>query len=195
MLVPTYDIFGTPIYSKEELKEMKKKEEQEAKAKAEAEQKKKEEAEKLKSLKKDYEAKLKGILGKVGNPEELEQDIKDLKAAKVIESVENIFNKYKPTFDQIEKEEKEAQKVADEAKKKAEEAKKNPKYKYPFVIHYAGRNIPTDHMFEHGQEYTAEQIRTRMLENQFYEFSGKVKFEYLEKDNVLLPIFEQHKKG
>ena len=195
MLVPTYDIFGTPIYSKEELKEMKKQEEAEAKAKAEAEQKKKEEAEKLKSLKKDYETKLKGILIKVGNPEELEQDIKDLKAAKVLEAVENIFNKYKPTIEQIEKEEKETKMAAEEAKKKALEAKNNPKYKYPFVIHYAGRNIPTDHMFEHGQESTAEQIRTCMLENQFYEFSGKVKFEYLEKDNVLLPIFEQHKKG
>ena len=84
MLMPTYDIFGMPIYSKEEIKEMKKKEEEEAKAKAEAEQKKKEEAEKLKAVKKDYESKLKAISGKVGNPEELEQDIKDLKAAKVL---------------------------------------------------------------------------------------------------------------
>jgi hypothetical protein len=34
-----------------------------------------------------------------------------------------------------------------------------------------------------------------MLEHQYYDFAGTVTFEFLEKENVLLPIFQQHKKG
>lgn len=45
--MPTYDIFGNAIYSKEELKEIKEKEAAKAKAKAEAEAKEKEEQKKF----------------------------------------------------------------------------------------------------------------------------------------------------
>ena len=82
--------------------------------------------------------------------------------------------------------------------KKQEKAKKEKavvKYKYPFVIHFGGRNIEADHIFENEKDYTEEQIRKKMLEHRYYEFSGTVKFEYIKDENVLLPIFQQHKKG
>lgn len=82
--------------------------------------------------------------------------------------------------------------------KKQEKIKKDKsisKYKYPFIVHFGGRNIETDHIFAEGQSYTEEQIRKKMLEHRYYEFSGTVKFEYIKKENVLLPIFQQHKKG
>ena len=40
------------------------------------------------------------------------------------------------------------------ARKKAEEANKPKIYKYPFIIHMAGNNIETDHIFENDKNYT-----------------------------------------
>lgn len=80
-------------------------------------------------------------------------------------------------------------------KRKIENDKKLVRYRYPFVIHLAGANLPIDHIFENGKKYTEEEIREKMLQHQYYDFAGKVTFTYLEKENVLLPIFQQHKKG
>ena len=193
--MPTYDIFGNPIYSKEELKEIESKKKAEEKAKAEAEKKKKEEADKLAKYKIECTANLELITKKVKDRDAFNSDLVSLQSATSKEEVEKIYSKYKDQVETAKKEKLEEEKKAKAAKEKAAKDAANPKYKYPFIIHYAGRNIDTDHMFEHGQEYTADQIRTRMLENQYYEFSGKVTFDYLEKDNVLLPIFAQHKKG
>lgn len=81
--------------------------------------------------------------------------------------------------------------------KKKEGAKKSTssKYKYPFIMHIAARNIDVSHIFEEGKEYTAQEITKAMLEHQFYDFAGEVTYEFMESDNVLLPIFRQHKKG
>lgn len=194
--MPTYDIFGNPIYSKEELKEIEVKKKAEEKAKAEAEQKKKAEAEQIAKYKNECVANLKLIEKSVKNTDALREDVLKITTSTTSkEEVEKIYSKYKDQVETAKKEKLEEEKKAKAAKEKAAKDAANPKYKYPFIIHYAGRNIDTDHMFEHGQEYTADQIRTRMLENQYYEFSGKVTFDYLEKDNVLLPIFAQHKKG
>ncbi len=71
----------------------------------------------------------------------------------------------------------------------------NTLYKYPFTLHFAGKNIEIDHIFHIDKEYKAEEIRAKMLDHQYYEFAGKVKFDYIQKENVLIPIFQQHKKG
>ena len=34
-----------------------------------------------------------------------------------------------------------------------------------------------------------------MREHQYYDFTGDVSFDFIENENVLLPIFRQHKKG
>ena len=72
---------------------------------------------------------------------------------------------------------------------------KPTKYKYPFKLHFAGHDVETDHIFENEKEYTPEEITKKMLEHQFYEFAGSVNYTYLEKENVLIPIFQQYKKG
>ena len=193
--MPTYDIFGNVIYSKEELKEIEVKKKAEAKAKAEEEKKKREEAEKLSKFKIECMGNLELITKKTKDNNSLNSDMVALQSATSKEEVEKIYFKYKDQIEAAKKEKLEEEKKAKAEKEKAAKDAANPKYKYPFIIHYAGRNVDTDHMFEHGQEYTQDQIRTRMLENQYYEFSGRVTFDYLQKDNVLLPIFAQHKKG
>lgn len=88
--------------------------------------------------------------------------------------------------------------VSKENKSKEENDKftsSKAKYKYPFILHQAGRNLEIDHIFENDKEYTSEEIRSMLLRHQYYEYSGKVKFEYISDENVLLPIFQQHKKG
>lgn len=95
--------------------------------------------------------------------------------------------------------------VKEEPKKKTEKPKKaepkpktgktDKKYKYPFIMHIAARNVDVSHVFNEGQEYTADEITKAMLEHQFYDFAGEVTYDYIEEDNVLLPIFRQHKKG
>ena len=79
--------------------------------------------------------------------------------------------------------------------KKAEEKQEAVKYRYPFILHYAAQNLNVSNIFEDGHEYTADEITKKMLEHQFYEFSGKVSYDYRVEDNVLIPIFQQPKKG
>ena len=88
----------------------------------------------------------------------------------------------------------EAAKPKKEVKQKKEE-NKTIKYKYPFKLHFAGHNIETDHIFENEKEYSPEEITKKMLEHQFYEFAGSVRYSYMDEENVLIPIFQQYKKG
>lgn len=92
------------------------------------------------------------------------------------------------------KEQKEKKEVKKESKK-SEGNQESVKYRYPFILHYAAQNLDVDHIFEEGREYTAEEITKRMLEHQFYEFAGKVNYDFRVDDNVLIPIFQQPKKG
>lgn len=79
--------------------------------------------------------------------------------------------------------------------KKEESKRETTKYRYPFILHYAAQNIDVSNIFEDGREYTADEITKKMLEHQFYEFAGKVNYDYRADDNVLIPIFQQPKKG
>lgn len=101
-----------------------------------------------------------------------------------LDEIKKVENEIAPAYEKMLKEKKEVVKTP-----------KVSKYTYPFTLHFAGRNIETDHIFENGIEYSAEVVRTKMLEHQYYEFAGKVDFEFLKDENVLLPIFQQHKKG
>lgn len=87
--------------------------------------------------------------------------------------------------------------VEAEGKNKASEKKTETgkKYTYPFVFHYAGRNLDVSHIFEEGKQYSSSEITKAMLQHQFYEFSGNVTYDFIESDNVLVPIFQQHRKG
>lgn len=85
-------------------------------------------------------------------------------------------------------------KPAKTAEKKSEDTS-SKKYKYPFVMYYAAQNIDVSHIFEEGKEYTADEITQAMLTHQFYEFSGNVTYDFIAADNVLVPTFQQHKKG
>ncbi|MFR5598914.1 MAG: hypothetical protein ACLTJB_04295 [Holdemania filiformis] len=93
------------------------------------------------------------------------------------------------------KKEQKGSKEKKETKKAEESSKGTVKYRYPFILHYAAQNLDVDHIFEEGREYTAEEITKRMLEHQFYEFAGKVVYDYRSEENVLIPIFQQPKKG
>lgn len=113
-----------------------------------------------------------------------------------LEEIKDAEEKYAEVFKESEKVEKEKQdRLQKERKAKAAKAAEAKKIKYPFTMHIAGKNIETDHIFEEGKRYEEEEIRKKMLEHRYYDFSGKVSFEFLEKENVLLPIFQQHKKG
>lgn len=88
--------------------------------------------------------------------------------------------------------EKNREKNKPEEKKSAEKEKA---YTYPFILHFAGKNIEIDHIFEPEKKYTEKEITKKMLEHQYYEFAGDVSYTWLKEDNVLLPIFRQYKKG
>lgn len=68
-------------------------------------------------------------------------------------------------------------------------------YKYPFEIYLAAEKKDVSHIFEEGKSYTPQQVTKAMLEHGFYEFAGNVTYDFIEKDNVLVPVFQQHKKG
>lgn len=92
----------------------------------------------------------------------------------------------------IKKEVKKEKTVITESEKSSDVKEK---YKYPFIMHYAGQNIDISHIFEHGHEYTSDEITKAMLNHQYYQFSAKVTYDYIAADNVLVPIFQYHKKG
>lgn len=65
----------------------------------------------------------------------------------------------------------------------------------PFRIYLAAQKMDVSHIFEDGQTYTESQITKAMLQHGYYEFSGSVKYDFVESENILVPIFQQPKKG
>ena len=65
----------------------------------------------------------------------------------------------------------------------------------PFRIYLAAQKMDVSHVFEDGQTYTDTEITKAMLQHGYYEFSGSVKYDFIESENILVPIFQQPKKG
>lgn len=115
--------------------------------------------------------------------------------------MEDLFDIFDDVDDIVEKEKKPKEKKKEEAPEKVAKnekiAKKNveKKYKYPFKLYLAARIIETDSIFEEEKEYSESEITKLMLEHGYYEFAGNVTFDFRENENVMIPIFNQHKKG
>ena len=80
-------------------------------------------------------------------------------------------------------------------KKEVKKTSDEEEYKFPFVIYLAAEKKDVSHIFEEGEIYSGEEITKAMLEHGYYEFAGQVTYDYMEDDNVLVPTFQQHKKG
>lgn len=65
----------------------------------------------------------------------------------------------------------------------------------PFRIYLVAQKMDVSHVFEDGQTYTDTEITKAMLQHGYYEFSGSVKYDFIESENILVPIFQQPKKG
>ena len=95
-----------------------------------------------------------------------------------------------------------ATEVVEESKKEEKPAgKKSTKktektYKYPFGIYSEGRLIDvSSYGFVDGQDYTEKEITDIMLKHRHYEFSGKMEYNFIKDDNVLVANAAQHRKG
>ena len=89
------------------------------------------------------------------------------------------------------KEEKPAGKKT--TKKKASTEKT---YKYPFGVYSEGRLIDvSSYGFVEDREYTEDEITKIMLQHRHYEFSGKMEYNLIKDDNVLVANAAQHRKG
>lgn len=83
-----------------------------------------------------------------------------------------------------------------EPKTEAEPKTKSGKsFTAPFRIYLAAQKMDVSHIFEDGQTYTDTEITKAMLQHGYYEFSGSVKYDFIESENILVPIFQQPKKG
>ena len=70
------------------------------------------------------------------------------------------------------------------------------KHKYPFGVYSEGRLIDiSSYGFVDGQEYTEDEITKIMLQHRHYEFSGKMEYNLIKDDNVLVANAAQHRKG
>lgn len=132
---------------------------------------------------------------------------KDTKDA-VVEEVEKVEEAPKEADQQpapVAKAEKQATEIAEESKKEEKPAgKKLPKkkastektYKYPFGVYSEGRLIDiSSYGFVDGQDYTEKEITDIMLKHRHYEFSGKMEYNFIKDDNVLVANAAQHRKG
>lgn len=80
--------------------------------------------------------------------------------------------------------------------KKTETKKvKEKSFTAPFLIYLAAEKREFPHIFETGKSYTEKEITKAMLEHGYYDFAGNVTYDFKESDNVLVPVFQQHKKG
>lgn len=105
----------------------------------------------------------------------------------------------------VAKAEKQATEIAEESKKEEKPAgKKTPKkkastektYKYPFGVYSEGRLIDvSSYGFVEDQDYTEKEITDIMLKHRHYEFSGKMEYNFIKDDNVLVANAAQHRKG
>ena len=204
--MPEIDLFGNVVYSKEELKEIKRKEAEE-KAKKEAEEKAKAEAlEKEKELKKQIKAKKKEILDKIqeliNEPEFVDSPelMENLEASqKLVPNLDTLFdldeewNKYDAKYDQMLtlRKQKEAE------KKKADEEKNAKKYKYPFLMYFGHEYRDVTGVFEEGKEYTEKQLTKALIDHGFkdFKYAQEVQWEYFEDENCLYPKFKLGNRG
>lgn len=98
-----------------------------------------------------------------------------------------------------------ATEIAEKPKKEEKPAgKKTPKkkastektYKYPFGVYSEGRLIDvSSYGFVEDQDYTEKEITDIMLKHRHYEFSGKMEYNFIKDDNVLVANAAQHRKG
>lgn len=70
------------------------------------------------------------------------------------------------------------------------------KHKYPFGVYSEGRLIDvSSYGFVEDREYTEDEITKIMLQHRHYEFSGKMEYNLIKDDNVLVANAAQHRKG
>lgn len=96
------------------------------------------------------------------------------------------------------KEKPKKEKAVKQAETKPTKTEKKPALKTftaPFRIYLAAQKMDVSHIFEEGKSYTADDITKAMLQHGYYEFSGSVKYDLVESENILVPIFQQPKKG
>lgn len=204
--MPEIDLFGNVVYSKEELKEIKRKEAEE-KAKKEAEEKAKAEAlEKEKELKKQIKAKKKEILDKfnelINDPDTVTNDdamssIEDAKAkvnnTDTLLELDNLWQPFDASYNAM----KAVAKQKEAEKKKADEEKNAKKYKYPFLMYFGHEYRDVTGVFEEGKEYTEKQLTKALIDHGFkdFKYAQEVQWEYFEDENCLYPKFKLGNRG
>lgn len=204
--MPEIDLFGNVVYSKEELKEIKKKEAEE-KAKKEAEEKAKAEAlEKEKELKKQIKAKKKEILDKfnelINDPDTVTNDdaMSSIEAAKAkvnntdtLLELDNLWQPFDASYNAM----KVVAKQKEAEKKKADEEKNAKKYKYPFLMYFGHEYRDVTGVFEEGKEYTEKQLTKALIDHGFkdFKYAQEVQWEYFEDENCLYPKFKLGNRG
>ena len=119
----------------------------------------------------------------------------DQQPAPVVENKKQATEEVKQAAEQ-------ATEVVEESKKEEKPAgKKSTKktektYKYPFGIYSEGRLIDvSSYGFVDGQDYTEKEITDIMLKHRHYVFSGKMEYNFIKDDNVLVANAAQHRKG
>lgn len=128
-------------------------------------------------------------------------NLSDLLTAKkaVSETKPKETNKEKPKKEKAVKQAETKPKTETEPKtwKEVNEERKEGKKSFtaPFRIYLAAQKMDVSHIFEDGQSYASADITKAMLQHGYYEFSGSVKYDFVESENILVPIFQQPKKG
>lgn len=118
---------------------------------------------------------------------------------------ETVVEVEKQATEEVKQAAEQATEVVEESKKEEKPAgKKTPKkkastektYKYPFGVYSEGRLIDvSSYGFVDGQDYTEKEITDIMLKHRHYEFSGKMEYNFIKDDNVLVANAAQHRKG
>ena len=115
---------------------------------------------------------------------------------------ETVVEVEKQATEEVKQAAEQATEVVEESKKEEKPAgKKSTKktektYKYPFGIYSEGRLIDvSSYGFVDGQDYTEKEITDIMLKHRHYEFSGKMEYNFIKDDNVLVANAAQHRKG
>ncbi len=121
---------------------------------------------------------------------EVEQ-VADQQPAPVVQEEKQATVQTTETAEKPKKEEKPAGKKT--TKKKTDTA---VKHKYPFGVYSEGRLIDvSSYGFVEDREYTEDEITKIMLQHRHYEFSGKMEYNLIKDDNVLVANAAQHRKG
>lgn len=105
----------------------------------------------------------------------------------------NLLDMIKPVDEA--KENADAKKKVKKVKQSENTEAKPKKFKSPFKIQVYTNDLDISGMFEEDKEYTPEEVSSILLEHKYYMFAGEVEWDYRSDDNVLLPVFKQHKKG